>query len=73
LYDSPIIQGANNFYSSSNIIRMIKSRTIKWGGHVAHMEQKKSAYEGLVGTPEGKRQTDLNINGRMILKRILGL
>lgn len=29
---------------------------LKLGGHVAHMEQKTSAYEVLVGTPEGKRQ-----------------
>jgi hypothetical protein len=36
---------------------MITSRRIKWEGHVAHMEQKKSAYEVLVETSEGKRQT----------------
>jgi hypothetical protein len=36
---------------------MLKSGRIKWGGCVAHMEQKKSVYECLVGTREGKRQT----------------
>jgi hypothetical protein len=45
----------NDLYSSPNIIRVIKSRRMKWGGHVAHMGEKRSAYRILVGRPEGRR------------------
>jgi hypothetical protein len=41
-------------YSSPRIIRIIKSRTIIWAGHVAGMK-KMNAYRMLVGKPEGKR------------------
>jgi hypothetical protein len=44
-----------NLYSSPNIIRMIKSRRMRWAGHVARMGEKRNAYKTLVGTPEGKR------------------
>jgi len=40
---------------SSNIVRMIKSRRIRWAGYVVHMGQKKSIYRVLVGKPERKR------------------
>jgi hypothetical protein len=33
-------------YSSPNIIRMIKSRRMRWAGHVAHMEEKRNSYSG---------------------------
>ena len=42
-------------YSSPNIIRNIKSRRLRWAGHVARMEQYRNAYRVLVGKPEGKR------------------
>ena len=42
-------------YSSSSIIRNLKSRRLRWAGHVARMEQLKNAYRFLVGKPEGKR------------------
>jgi hypothetical protein len=42
-------------YSSPNIIRMIKSRRMRWTGHVARMGKKRNAYRLLVGKPEGKR------------------
>ena len=42
-------------YSSSNIIRSLKSRRLRWAGHVASMEQSRNAYRVLVGKPEGKR------------------
>jgi hypothetical protein len=35
---------------------MIKSRRMKWAGHVARMEEKKNVYRILVGKPEGKRR-----------------
>jgi hypothetical protein len=44
-----------NLYSSPNIIRMIKSRRVKWTGHVARMGKPRNAYRILVGKPEGKR------------------
>ncbi|KAJ4447071.1 hypothetical protein ANN_09060 [Periplaneta americana] len=42
-------------YSSSDIIRNIKSRRLRWAGHVARMVQSRNAYRVLVGSPEGKR------------------
>ena len=42
-------------YSSRNIIRNLKSRRLRWAGHIAHMEQFRNAYRVLVGKPEGKR------------------
>jgi hypothetical protein len=38
-----------------NIIRMIKSRIMRWAGHVARMGETRNAYRILVGKPEGKR------------------
>jgi hypothetical protein len=45
----------HNFCSFTSIIRMIKSRRIRWAGHVARMVEKRNAYRILVGKPEGKR------------------
>ncbi|KAJ4440235.1 hypothetical protein ANN_08374 [Periplaneta americana] len=42
-------------YSSPDIIRNIKSRRLKWAGHVARMGESRNAYRVLVGRPEGKR------------------
>ena len=42
-------------YSSPNIIRVIKSRSMRWAGHVARMGNKRGVYRVLVGTPDGKR------------------
>jgi hypothetical protein len=47
--------GAHNLYSSPSIIRMIKSRRMRWAGHVAQTEVKRNAYRILVEKPEGKR------------------
>jgi hypothetical protein len=44
-----------DLYTSTNIIRMIKSRRMRWAGHVARMGEKKKAYRLFVGKPEGKR------------------
>jgi hypothetical protein len=41
-------------YSSPNIIRMIKSRKMRWAGHVTRMGEKRNACRILVGKPEGK-------------------
>jgi hypothetical protein len=45
----------HNLYSSPNIIRMIKSRTMRLAGHVATMGAKRNAYRILEEVPEGKR------------------
>jgi hypothetical protein len=42
-------------YCSPSIIRIIRSRRIRWAGHVARMGEKRNAYRILVGKPEGKR------------------
>jgi hypothetical protein len=43
------------WYSSPSVIRVIKSRSMRWVGHVARMEEKRNAYRILVGKPGGKR------------------
>jgi hypothetical protein len=45
----------HNLYSSPNIIRMIKSRRMRWAEHVARMGENRNAYRILVGKPEGRR------------------
>jgi hypothetical protein len=45
----------HNLYCSPSIIRIIKSRRMRWAGHVARMVEKRNAYGILVGKPEGKR------------------
>jgi hypothetical protein len=48
----------HNLYSSPSIIRMFKSRKMKWAGYVARMGKKRNA---LVGKPEGKRSLGLQL------------
>jgi hypothetical protein len=45
----------NDLYSSSNVVRVIKSRRIRWAGHVALMGERRGVYWVLVGKPERKR------------------
>jgi hypothetical protein len=45
----------HNLYSSPSIIRIIKSMSMRWAGHVARMGEKRNVYRLLVGKPEGKR------------------
>jgi len=45
----------NNLYSSPNIIRVIKSRRMRWVGHVARMGKRRGVYRVLAGKLEGKR------------------
>ena len=42
-------------YSLPNIVRMVKSRRMRWAGHVARMGEGRGVYRFLVGKPEGKR------------------
>jgi hypothetical protein len=48
-------EALHNLYSSPNIIRMIKSRRMRWAGYVARIREKRNAYRILVGKLEGKR------------------
>jgi hypothetical protein len=45
----------HNLYSSPDINRQIKSRRMRWAGHVARMGEGRNVYRVLVGKPEGKR------------------
>jgi hypothetical protein len=62
----------HNLYSSPSIVRMIKSRSIRWAGHVAHMVRREM-HGGLWWESQKERdhQEGLNIGGRIILKWIL--
>jgi hypothetical protein len=46
----------NYLHSSPNIIRVIKSRRLRWAGYVARLGEERGAYRILVGRPEGRRQ-----------------
>jgi hypothetical protein len=45
----------HNLYSSPDIIRQIKSRRLRWAGHLAGMGKDRKLYKLLVGKPKGKR------------------
>jgi hypothetical protein len=45
----------HNLYSSPNMVRVIKSRRLRWAGHVACMGEGRGVYRVLVGRPESKR------------------
>jgi hypothetical protein len=65
----------HSLYSSPNIIRNIKSRSMRWAGYtsIAGMGAKRNAYKILVGNTEGKRSLGRpqNVCGWTILKWIL--
>jgi len=44
----------NDLYCSPSIVRVIKSRRLRWAGHVARVGERKGVYRVLVGKPEGK-------------------
>jgi hypothetical protein len=44
-----------DLYSSPSIIRIIKSRMMRWAGHVARIGEKRNVYRLFVGKPEGKK------------------
>jgi hypothetical protein len=45
----------NDLYSIPNIVRVVKSRRMRWAGHVARMGEDRVAYRVVVGKPEKKR------------------
>jgi hypothetical protein len=58
----------NNLYSSPNIVRVIKSRRMRWAGHAARMGERTGVYRVLVEKPEGR----LRVFENGVLKRIFG-
>ena len=49
------IEELNDLYCSPNIVRMIKSKRMRWAGNVARMGEERAVYRVLVGKPEGRR------------------
>ena len=47
--------GLNDLYSSSNVIRVMKSRRMRWAGHEARMEERRGSYRVLLWKTEGKK------------------
>ena len=47
----------NDLYSSSNTVQVIKSRIMKWAGHVVRMGEERGVYRVSVGKPRGKETT----------------
>ena len=45
----------SDLYSLLNIVRVVKSRRMRWAGHVAHMGEGRGVHRVLVGKPEGKK------------------
>ena len=54
-YISLFKQAYSSVIRSPNIVWMIKSRRLRWAGHVARMEEGRSAFKILTGIPSGKR------------------
>jgi hypothetical protein len=48
-------EGLHNLYTSPIIVKVIKSRRMRWTGHIARMGEMRNAYKSLVGKPERKR------------------
>jgi len=61
----------NDLYCSPNIVQVIKSRKIRWVGHVSRNGERKGVHRVLVGKPEGKNHLeDSGIDETVILKSI---
>ena len=65
----------NSLYCSHNIVRVIKSRRLRWAGHVARMEEGRKVFKILTGKPTGKRplrrpKRRWEVNIRMDLQEI---
>ena len=61
----------NDLYNSPNITRVIKSKRIRWAGHVARMGEKRGVYRVFVGKPVGRGHLgDPGVDGKIILRWI---
>jgi hypothetical protein len=57
-------EGLNGLYSSPNNIRVLKSRRMRWAGHVARVRDRRGAYRVLVERPEGRNHLEeLGVEG----------
>ena len=64
-------EGHNDLYSLPNIVRVVKSRRMRWAGHVARMGEGRGVHRVLVGKSEGKNQWgNPDVDGRIILRWI---
>jgi PAS domain-containing protein len=59
----------NDLYCSPNIVRVIKSRRMRWAGHVARMEERRGEYWILVGKP-GRPRRRCEDNIKMDLQEV---
>jgi hypothetical protein len=58
-----------DLYSLTNIVQVVKSRRMRWVGHVERMEEGRGVHGVPVGRPEGKDQWgDRDVDGRIILR-----
>ena len=65
-------EGLNDLYCSPNIVRVIKSRRMRWAGHGVRMEEGRGVHKVLVGKPDGKNHWgDQDVDGRILLRWIL--
>jgi hypothetical protein len=67
----------HNLYSSPDIMRQIKSRIMRWAGHVARMGEGRNVHRVLVGKPEGKdhlenKRVDGRMGSKWTLRRLVG-
>jgi hypothetical protein len=61
----------HDLYSSPNVIRVIKSRKIRWAGHVTRMGERRGTYRILVERSDRRRLfEDPGVDGRILLKWI---
>jgi hypothetical protein len=61
-----------DLFCSPSIFRVIKSRRIRWAGHVARMLDRRAAYRVSLGNPrKGDHLKDPGVDGRLILKWVL--
>ena len=63
----------NDLYSSPNIVRVIKSRRMRWAGYVVHMGDERGGIGSWGNRREGDHWGDLGVDGWIILGRICGM
>ena len=62
-----------DLYTLPDIVRVVKSRGMRWAGHVARMVEGRGVHRVLVGKPEGRdHRGDLHVDGRILLRWIFG-
>jgi hypothetical protein len=62
------VEKVHSLYSSPNVVRVIKSRGVRWAGHIARMGDGRSVYRVLVGRPQGKRPLERRVGVRITLR-----